>query len=182
MIVDNAYAPNGWFYRVNSVFYDPSIYGRFLVVAIVVGLVVVLRRTDPLWMIAAGLTVAVTWAGLLPSFSQSSFAALFAAVLVAVVAVVAPAGAAPGRRGGRSLALGAGLASPQIRHRLDGKSTTSLSHITSGRSKLVSTGVKIVEHHPVDGCRRRRLQARVRQARAPARARIRRPRPPTRPR
>ena len=30
--VDNAYAPSGWFYRVNSVFYDPSIYGRFLVV------------------------------------------------------------------------------------------------------------------------------------------------------
>jgi len=23
--VDNAYAPSGWFYRVNSVFYDPSI-------------------------------------------------------------------------------------------------------------------------------------------------------------
>src|SRR5205085_371268 len=32
--VDNAYAPSGWFYRVNSVFYDPSIYGRFLVVAV----------------------------------------------------------------------------------------------------------------------------------------------------
>ena len=29
--VDNAYAPSGWFYRVNSIFYDPSIYGRFLV-------------------------------------------------------------------------------------------------------------------------------------------------------
>ena len=32
VIVDNAYAPLGWYYRVNSVFYDPSIYGRFLVV------------------------------------------------------------------------------------------------------------------------------------------------------
>ena len=31
--VDNAYAPSSWFYRVNSVFYDPSIYGRFLVSA-----------------------------------------------------------------------------------------------------------------------------------------------------
>jgi hypothetical protein len=29
--VDNAYAP---FFRVNSVFWDPSIYGRYLVVAI----------------------------------------------------------------------------------------------------------------------------------------------------
>ena len=31
VIVANAYAPSGFFYRVNSVFYDPSIYGRFLV-------------------------------------------------------------------------------------------------------------------------------------------------------
>ena len=37
--VDNAYAPSGWFFRVNSVFYDPSIYGRFLVIAILASLV-----------------------------------------------------------------------------------------------------------------------------------------------
>ena len=40
--VDNAYAPVGWYFRVNSVFYDPSIYGRFLVVAILASLVLVL--------------------------------------------------------------------------------------------------------------------------------------------
>ena len=39
MIVGNAYAP---FYRVNSVFWDPSIYGRYLVVAILARLVLVL--------------------------------------------------------------------------------------------------------------------------------------------
>jgi putative inorganic carbon (hco3(-)) transporter len=150
VIVDNAYAPNGWFYRVNSVFYDPSIYGRFLVVAIVAGLCVVLRRTDPLWTVAVGLTVIVTWAGLLPSFSQSSFAALFAALSAGVVV-------AWRRRslfviGAAVLALvAAGLASPQVRHRLEGKSSTSLSHITSGRSTLVSNGLKIVEHHLVAG-------------------------------
>src|SRR4029077_13292275 len=58
--VDNAYAPSGWFYRVNSVFYDPSIYGRFLVIAIVASLVVVLlRRGDPLWRIAIVLTLGI---------------------------------------------------------------------------------------------------------------------------
>ena len=36
VIVGNAYAP---FYRVNSVFWDPSIYGRFLVIAILAALV-----------------------------------------------------------------------------------------------------------------------------------------------
>src|SRR5262249_15816143 len=79
----NAYAPSGWFYRVNSVFYDPSIYGRFLVIAILASLVIVLlRRGDPLWQVAAALTIVVTWLGLLPSFSQSSFVALGVAIVV----------------------------------------------------------------------------------------------------
>ena len=39
VIVGNAYAP---FYRVNSVFYDPSVYGRFLVIGILAALVIAL--------------------------------------------------------------------------------------------------------------------------------------------
>jgi len=149
--VDNAYAPSGWFYRVNSVFYDPSIYGRFLVVAILASLVVLLwRRGDPLWGIATALTIGITWAGLLPSFSQSSFVALIVAttlgavlawrwrslVLVAIAAI--------------ALAL-AGLASPAVRHKLEGQSSSSLSHATGGRSTLVSKGIKVAVHHPLLG-------------------------------
>ncbi len=75
VIVDNAYAPLGWYYRVNSVFYDPSIYGRFLVVGIIASLVVVLfAKGGVAW--AALAAAAVTWLGLAPSFSQSSFVAL----------------------------------------------------------------------------------------------------------
>jgi hypothetical protein len=143
--VDNAYAPSGWFYRVNSVFYDPSIYGRFLVVAILASLVIVLRRRgDPLWAIAAGLTIVITWAGLLPSFSQSSFAALMVATFVAAILVW---------RERSLLLIGVAvvvlvvgvLASPSIRHK------ASLSNVTSGRSTLVSTGMKVALHHPVLG-------------------------------
>ena len=110
--VDNAYAPSGWFYRVNSVFYDPSIYGRFLVVAILASLVVVLfRRGDALWAIAAALTIVITWAGLLPSFSQSSFVAL--TVGIAVAAVVAWGRREPAaRRGGRGAARRRGRRAP----------------------------------------------------------------------
>ena len=119
--VDNAYAPSGWFYRVNSVFYDPSIYGRFLVLAILASLVLVLRRRgDPLWAVAAALTIAITWAGLLPSFSQSSFVALLIGVTLCAVLVW--------RRHSLFLVAAmvgvlivAGFASPQIRHRLEGK-------------------------------------------------------------
>jgi hypothetical protein len=143
--VDNAYAPNGWFYRVNSVFYDPSIYGRFLVIAILASLVIVLRRRrDPLWQLAAVLTLWITWFGLLPSFSQSSFVALLVSVMLAAIFAwkkrsIFLIAAAIG------VLIGATIASPTVRHK------ASLSHITSGRSTLVSKGLKVAEHHPVVG-------------------------------
>jgi hypothetical protein len=143
--VDNAYAPNGWFYRVNSVFYDPSIYGRFLVIAILASLVIVLRRRrDPLWQLAAVLTLWITWFGLLPSFSQSSFVALLVSVMLAAIIAwkkrsIFLIAAAIG------VLIGATIASPTVRHK------ASLSHITSGRSTLVSKGLKVAEHHPVVG-------------------------------
>ncbi len=143
--VDNAYAPSGWFYRVNSVFYDPSIYGRFLVVAILASLVVVLlRRGDALWQVAAALTIAITWAGLLPSFSQSSFVALIAAVVLAAVVAWRRASLFLVAAGVAAVVL-AVVVSPAVRHK------ASLSHVTSGRSTLVSKGVKLAVHHPVLG-------------------------------
>jgi putative inorganic carbon (hco3(-)) transporter len=141
--VDNAYAPSSWFYRVNSVFYDPSIYGRFLVVAILVVLVVVLfARGSVVWAAAAALVL--TWVGLVPSFSQSSFVSLIVAVVVG--------GVFAWRRASLFL-VGAGVAalvlavvvSPAVRQK------ASLSHVTSGRSTLVSKGVKLAVHHPVAG-------------------------------
>jgi O-antigen ligase/polysaccharide polymerase Wzy-like membrane protein len=143
--VDNAYAPNGWFYRINSVFYDPSIYGRFLVIGILASLAVVLRkRRDPLWQVAVVLTLWITWFGLLPSFSQTSFVALIVGVLLASVIVwkkrsLFLVAAAIG------VLIGATIASPSVRHK------ASLSHITSGRSTLVTKGVRVAEHHPVVG-------------------------------
>jgi putative inorganic carbon (HCO3(-)) transporter len=143
--VDNAYAPSGWFYRVNSVFYDPSIYGRFLVLAILASMVIVLRRRgDALWSIAAALTIVITWAGLLPSFSQSSFLALMVATFIAAVLVWGRWSLLLVAVAGLVLVAGA-LASPSIRHK------ASLSNVTSGRSTLVSKGVKVALHNPVLG-------------------------------
>ena len=45
----------------------------------------------------------------------------------------------------------AGIASPQIRHRIEGKSSSSLSSATSGRSTLVSKGGKVAVQHPLIG-------------------------------
>jgi putative inorganic carbon (HCO3(-)) transporter len=147
VIVDNAYATSSWFYRVNSVFYDPSVYGRFLVVAIVAGLVLVLFAARLIaWIVLP--VIVVTWIGLVPSFSQSSFVALGVAIVVALAVLwrrraVVPIAVA-------LVALGAvALGVPHARHRILGKA--GLSHATGGRSKLVSKGVRVTLDHPVLG-------------------------------
>lgn len=70
------------YFRVNSIFWDPNIYGRYLALVIVVAMSALLwakeRRTLGL---LTGL-VAVLWLGLVPTFSQSSFAALLAGLAV----------------------------------------------------------------------------------------------------
>jgi O-antigen ligase len=138
--VDNAYAP---FYRVNSVFWDPSIYGRFLVVAILASLVLVVHGASRRVASAATAAIVATFVGLVFSFSQSSFVALVVGVgiiawfawgrktlaLLGVVAVVV---------------LVAGLAMPSVRHH-------SLNSASGGRYKLVENGIAIAAHHPVQG-------------------------------
>ena len=74
-------------FRVNSVFWDPSIYGRFLVVAILVSLAVLLLRADRRTSLAIILAIAIMWVGLLFSFSQSSFAALIVATALLTILV-----------------------------------------------------------------------------------------------
>ena len=134
--VDNAFAPVDWFYRVNSVFYDPSIYGRFLVVGILASVTLVLFARGYAAWAAAGLA-AVTTIGLLPSFSQSSYFALAVGIAAALIVLWRRAAILP-------LALAAAvlaavtLGVPQFRHRILGKA--GLSHATGGRSTLVSTG------------------------------------------
>jgi hypothetical protein len=145
--VDNAFAPVDWFYRVNSVFYDPSIYGRFLVVAILASVALVLfARGWPAW--AAAALAAATMVGLLPSFSQSSYFALAIGIAAGLVVLWR-------RRAILPLALAAAvlaavmLGVPQFRHRILGKA--GLSHATGGRSTLVSTGTQLFFHHPLIG-------------------------------
>jgi O-antigen ligase len=145
--VDNAYAPSSWFYRVNSAFYDPSIYGRFLVVGILASLVFVLfGRRAAAWTALA--VAVVTFIGLVPSFSQSSFVALAAGIVVAVAA-------AWGRLAIVPIALAAAvlaavvLGVPQARHRIFGDQ--GLSHATSGRADLVREGIALARDHPIDG-------------------------------
>jgi O-antigen ligase len=147
VIVDNAYAP---FYRVNSVFYDPSVYGRFLVVAMLAALVMALYDRSRRNAYAATAAIAGIWVGLLFSFSQSSFAALM--VGTAVVAAFRWRWRAALALGIASALIAAiALGTPHIRHSLLRQSGSGLNQASSGRAKLVTNGVRIALHHPVEG-------------------------------
>ena len=145
--VDNAYAPVSWFYRVNSIFYDPSIYGRFLVVAIVASLVLVLFGHGSVrWLAAAG--ASVTMIGLVPSFSQSSFVALGAGIVAALIVLWRRRALAPLAVAAAALVV-VSLGVPQLRHRILGHA--GLTQATGGRAPLVSHGIDLFLHHPLLG-------------------------------
>ncbi len=145
--VDNAFAPVDWFYRVNSVFYDPSIYGRFLVVAILASVALVLfARGWPAW--AAVALATGTMVGLLPSFSQSSYFALAVGIAAGLTVLWRRKAILPLALAAAVLAV-VTLGVPQFRHRILGKA--GLSHATGGRSTLVSTGAQLFFHHPLIG-------------------------------
>jgi putative inorganic carbon (hco3(-)) transporter len=70
------------YFRVNSIFWDPNIYGRYLALAIVVAMSALLWAKERKTLALLTGLVAVLWLGLAVTFSQSSFAALLAGLAV----------------------------------------------------------------------------------------------------
>jgi O-antigen ligase len=145
--VANAYAV---IFRANSIFYDPSIYGRFLVVALVPTAVLIVRGKSVRAGVAALAFAVVAWLGLLVSWSQSSFSALFVAIfclslfvwrwkplaVLAVAAMILVAGA---------------VAKPQLLHSIRHHGVHEINSLTSGRGSLIYNGLRVAKRHPVLG-------------------------------
>ena len=154
-------------FRVNSVFFDPSIYGRFLVVALIATAVLIVRGRLSLRVGLAALAfIAVAWLGLLISFSQSSFAALLVAVF-ALAAIVWRWKSLYALAAVLVVAAGIAVAQPHLMHALRHHTTSGLNHATSGRATLIAVGIKIARGAPVARRRARRLRARVLETHAP---------------
>ncbi len=134
------------YFRVNSVFWDPNIYGRYLALVIVVATAALLwvreRRPFALLTVLIGLL----WLGLAQTFSQSSYIALLAGL--AVLAAVrwswrwTLAAAAVGL-------VGAVLVVTLV----GGKGVTfnRLNIDTSGRANLVQGGLDLFGERPLWG-------------------------------
>ena len=138
------------YFRVNSLFFDPNIYGRFLAL-VMLGLATVLlweRRSRAVG--PATVAIAVLWGGLVLTLSQSSFAALLCGLLVLAalrfsVRVVWPAAALIAVAG-----IVVVLAFPGAL-RLDLGSSRSLDHATSGRYDLMRGGIDLARDRPLAG-------------------------------
>jgi O-antigen ligase len=138
------------YFRVNSLFFDPNIYGRFLAV-VMIGVATVLlwaRRSRD--VAGTAVVLAILWAGLLLTLSQSSFAALLLGLLAIAGARWSPRGASA--VGVAALVVGAAfvLAAPSTLH-LNLKSSRSTDLATSGRVDLVKGGLRLFENKPVVG-------------------------------
>jgi O-antigen ligase len=132
------------YFRVTSLFGDPSLYGRHLVLGIGVVLALLAARRWRAWPLVAALTL--MWGGLLFSYSQSSMAAL----LVVTLALAFITGTQRVRQVVGLLALLAALAAGAYVavKVIDGD---SLNQITSDRTERVEDAVRVIEDAPVAG-------------------------------
>jgi O-antigen ligase len=139
------------YFRVNSLFFDPSIYGRFL------ALVMIALTTVALWSVSrrqtllAGAALAWLLAGLVTSFSQSSIAALLLGL--AVLAAWRWSARTTAYASILALALAGAvvlLAPASLHFGLKGTGG-STSNATSGRTTLISGGLELFAKRPLEG-------------------------------
>jgi O-antigen ligase len=138
------------YFRVNSVFWDPNVYGRFLVLVILAITALMLWSTRARVALGSAVVLSVLWAGLVLTFSQSSFAALLAglAVLAALRWDVRRAAAAVAA----ALLVGGGFAVLfQDTLKIDLGSSGGLNNVTSGRADLIRGGVELFAKRPLQG-------------------------------
>jgi O-antigen ligase len=138
------------YFRVNSLFFDPNIYGRFLALTMIVlaASLPSLRRGRQIGMVAAAL--AVLWAGMVLSLSQSSFGALLLGLLVLAALRWRPLVVGGAVVAALAIGVAVVVAAPE-QVGLHTKTSKGLDRSTSGRSDLIKGGARMARDRPVWG-------------------------------
>jgi O-antigen ligase len=135
------------YFTINSVFYDPDIFGRYLALVMLLVTTVLLYERRTRIQLGAVLTLAILWTCLVFTLSRSSLVALAVglailaalrwrvrpAVYVGVVTVIVAVAAVVVATHTRQLGL------------------NNANHATSGRASLISGGIQIFEKKPLTG-------------------------------
>jgi len=150
LLFNTALNTNERFFRVNSLFYDPNIFGRFLALTMVVVVAATVWRSDRRVLLRAAAVLVVLWLGLVGSVSETSMVALLAGLAVigaarfslrasaAATAVVVAAGVV--------IAIAA-----SGRLHLNLSDTSGANNATAGRYSLVREGLDLFGQRPVAG-------------------------------
>ncbi|HEX4838230.1 MAG TPA: O-antigen ligase family protein [Solirubrobacteraceae bacterium] len=139
------------YFRVNSLFFDPSIYGRFLALVTIAVTTVVLWSASRREQLLGAAVLAWLLAGLVTSFSQSSIAALLLGLAVLAAWRWDVRGTAYVSVALAAIAAVAVLVAPASLHFGLNGSGGSANNATSGRAKLVSGGLELFAKRPLTG-------------------------------
>lgn len=138
------------YFRVNSVFWDPNIYGRYLALVIVIATAALLWVRERRAFALLTVLVALLWLGLAQTFSQSSFIALLAGLAVLAAIRWSPKWTLA--------AVAVGVVGAVLVVTLAGGKSINASNIfnrinidTSGRANLVQGGIDLFAERPVQG-------------------------------
>ena len=138
------------YFRVNSLFFDPNIYGRFLAIVMLLLAAWLLWARRQREVVAGALLLAVLWGGLVLTFSQSSFTALLVGLAIlgamrwSVRWALILSGAAV------VVAVGIVALAPGAVH-LELGNSKSADKATSGRYDLIKGGLKLFRDAPLVG-------------------------------
>jgi O-antigen ligase len=138
------------YFRVNSTFFDPNIYGRWVAMTMTLLAAVLLWTRRPRDVVLIAGVLAVMWAGLVISLSQSSFAALLAGLAVLAALRWRPwpviaAGVAAVLAGALVVAFAPAALN------LHARSASALNRATSGRVDLITGAAEMARDRPVWG-------------------------------
>ncbi|MGH2832126.1 MAG: O-antigen ligase family protein [Solirubrobacteraceae bacterium] len=139
------------YFRVNSLFFDPSIYGRFLALVMLAVTSIVIWSTRRRAVLLGAAVLLWLILGLITSFSQSSIAALLFGLAILAAWRWDVRGTIYVSLATLAIAAVVVLIAPPSFHLgLSGKGG-SANNATSGRAKLISGGLELFVQRPLQG-------------------------------
>jgi putative inorganic carbon (HCO3(-)) transporter len=138
------------YFRVNSLFFDPNIFGRYLALTMLLLATVLLwtRRSREAGLIGAALVL--LWLGLVFSLSQSSFAALLLGLAVLAALRWKPWPVVAAIAGAAVVAVAVVALAPGLLNLETGKQDW-WNRASSGRADLIAGGLRMVRDKPLIG-------------------------------
>ncbi len=150
LIFNTALNANQRFFRINSLFYDPNIFGRFIVIAMLFVMAAMLWDQQRRRVLAGAGVLAVLWLGLVASASQSSMLALLAGL--AVIAAARFSVRTSALATGVLVAAGIAIAiAASGRLHLNLSDISAANNATSDRASLVKQGFDLFTQRPIAG-------------------------------